>query len=283
MIDAYTKSHFDLSIGTGAAIAAITQANNTVYVAGDGSSLDVKVYTGSIDYLVVNVETIARNIIQAIDSSIRSKVLNSYISYIYELVIREIIYIDNITDSKTNKGVYFFFPNYKKVYDVYYTQKRKALPTQRELLREAVDNISFSISKKANGLNINYILDDHIIKLKGNILFLTHYGQDLLNYKHNHNIKLLESHTGKVIEYTNFNKKYRNSIKADVSRLPWNEVLVMCIGTETITSPVKGALRKVLEVAEKNNWNPNTSMEKVRNNLSKVQELKDFTKFKGVY
>jgi len=283
MIDNYTKTHFDLSIGTGAAIAAITSPTDTVFTDSKGEALSITMYNKPIDYLVINVETLARNIIAAIDTSIKRKVINDYQDYIHELVVREIMYIDNLIDASIKKGVYFFFPNYDKVYNVYYTRKKKGIPSMQEEIERALGSISYAISLKASKLDINYIVDDYKIPLKGDVLILTHYGHDLLNIRYNKSLKLLESHTGKVLDYKHFNKKYRNSSKLDTSRLPWLEQLVMVCGTETIVSPVRGALKMVVELAERKGWNVNTSKDKVVNDLRTIKELKDFSKFKGVY
>jgi len=283
IIDSYVKSHFDLSIGTGAAIAALVQSENAIYVDAKGVALEVIKYNENIDTIIINVETIARNIINSIDTTIRDKAINSYQEYIHTLVKKEILYIDNILEGRVRKDVYFFFPNYKKVYDIYYTQKRKTAPTKRELAKIAIENISYSLSRKADKLDINYIVDEYKLDIRGDVLLLTHYGHDLLNYKRNKRLKLLESHTGNVIDYTKFNKKYRNSTGKDTSRLPWNEILVMCIGTETITSPLRGSLGMILDLAEDKKWTPNTSIDKVISDLRRIDKLKDFTKFKGIY
>jgi len=283
MIDDYVKSHFQLSLGTGSAIAAIAASTDTIYIDVKGEALDVKKYRGNIDSLVINVETLTRNIIQAIPTTIREKAINSYQEYLLELVVREMHYIDNLLEGKFKKGVYFLFPDYEKVYMAYYMPKRKHLPTKKEAAEKAIEDIAFSISKKAGKLDINFIIDDYKIGLRGDVLLLTHYGHDLMNYKKNKNLKLIESHTGRVIDYTGFNKKYRNSTKADASRLPWDEVLMMVLGTETIKSPIRGAMALVLEAAEKNKWTPNTTRDKIVANLSRIDELKDFTKFKGLY
>ena len=283
VIDNYAKTHFDLSIGTGSAIAAIVEQERKGYIDREGKELSINRYSNNIDYLVINVETICRNIIEAIDGSVRYKAINMYQEYIYELALREITYIDNILQDKFTKGVYFFFPNYDRVYDAYYMQKKKPVPSKKELIRSTISNITYTLSRKASRLDINYISEDYKLGLNGDVLLLTHYGHDLLNLRSNKKLKLLESHTGVVIDSSKFNKKYRNNIKADVSRLPMNEVLMMILGSETITSPVRGALGMVLEVAEKYNWTPNTTIDKVRNDLSRVKELKDFTKFKGIY
>lgn len=283
MIDDYVKSHFDLSIGTAAAIAALVQATDIVYTDSQGVALDIKRYNGNVDTLIVNVETITRNIIQAIDTTIRDKVINSYQEYLYELVVREIEYIDNLLEDKLEKGVYFLFPDYTKVYDIYYMPKKRMVPTKKDIMNEAISNITFSISKKAERLNINYISHDFQIHMKGDVLILTHHAHDLLNVKYNSKLKLLESHTGSVIDSSNFNKKYKNSTKLDTTRLPWNETLVFILGTAAIASPGRGNLKIVLDIAQKNKWIPSTSLAKVKANLQRNNDIKDFVKFKGVY
>jgi hypothetical protein len=268
-----TKSHFNLSIGTGVALAALLDARDTIYIDREGKEPDIERYKGNIQNMVFNIRTLVRNIVQALPTQAKDIALLSSGVEVYDILRVEIELILSLFEG-TDTKVYFFLPDYEQFYRKAYVISRGVKLTKTELLEGLIDTIDKQLNK-ATDLDFSLIGKTHKISLPGNTLLLSHYSQDLLNYKYTPKLMLLESHTGRILQRRDFNKRYKHPKDIDVSRLPYLEILLIILGGSHNAPFKRGIIKEVMRIADENNWTPMNTAVRIEVDLKKSDILTD--------
>lgn len=100
-------------------------------------------------------------------------------------------------------------------------------------------------------------------------LILTHVPFDLISYDKFSKLDLLESNTGKLKSRREWNSKFMKVGDRHTGNIPFNRKLLFVFGDKVMIRPADIKLRRILlDVADKHNWTPMTTMSKIKLDMS---------------
>ncbi len=225
---------FQVSIGTGLLLETLFDPTTDRYDAKRKIPQRVDVDDYEVHYY--NIYTLGRNILSALDRSVREKLVSD--GKILEVIYREMDIIGQLYVDKKCK-VRLYAPDYDKVY--------KRLQGGKEY---EVDNDSYLHYKvikkeldKGNGLPpVDVVLNVDRLPVpedtNSKILITTHFAVDLLNVKYIKNLELLDSHTGIRSIQKEWYKKYHEIGKRDMSIFRFTERLLYVLGDKHMIRPL---------------------------------------------
>jgi len=237
----------------------------------------------------INGLTFFRNFMSVIEGSVPEK---KYMlkTTIYKNKLKEMFGKDLINFLQASYSLklipIFYYLTYKKPTKVWFNFKDKT-ELSEGFEKYYVINYGYEFSQwMYNNLKQlwRYKNDYKLIKNRKLAAITTHLAFDLLNFKNDKNVLLLESFTGEIKDYTGFNGKFHPLGKKDLSIIPFNEVTLRVFGDETFIDPFKVKTREyIYKLAIRLNWYPNMSERDVLNSLSTVdkplvKELKETLK-----
>lgn len=263
-----TTSAFPLSIGTSMAFESLFKGVQPSYDAT--REIPQMVDYSKYDIIYINLKTLLRNIIGSLSLD-DQKAPNT--NTLYNTLVNEIEIITNILRTDTNNLLKPLF---------YYT----GYPSLKELSRKKVINLRTSNTEKQKIAEVmeEKILD-HVFKLRNvysiekstihdlrvknlRALIITHIPFDLLGYKRFKQLDLLESHTGKLKHFNQFNSKYFPVPNVNMDKLPFNFFLLAILGDKVMFKPYPMKIREaVMEVSNKKKWTPLTNNIKVKGDI----------------
>ncbi len=277
LLDNRSKSHFNISIATGIALSALIEATNDVYEP-IGAAIDVEKYnTENVDLIYINIDTLIRNIITSVED--KNYILtHSSNDEVLNILKEEALTLDSLFETIELK-VIFFVPDYEKVFKILTRKDRRPIPSQKDLIEDmtiALRTMFLKLDLDINILSKTFLLP----KTSKEILILSHYTHDLLNVVRVPKLKLLESHTGKVIDRVFFNKKYAKTGQLTFDRLPFSETMMAVVGDKSgLFKPSNIKIRHALyDLIEKRNWNPSTSKLRMLEDSKTIPDLHNLLK-----
>lgn len=221
------------------------------------------------ELLMVNLRTLLRNLIGAIPSEHRSQVKVESIvpSLIEELNILNGI-IPSISEGRCR--VSFYVSEYRHLTPAHFkgaTFKQAVTPKQLEQKKLESDVFSLLAEKP---------LPPNILHFDGKIegkfprtMIITHLPVDLLARYQFEKLELLESHTGAIKPFPMWGTK----LSGDTEHLPFNAFTLKLFGDGVqFLGKRPTAKRELLQWAEKDHWTGLTTMDKIRNTVSKIQD-----------
>lgn len=218
-----------------------------------------------IDILMINVRTLFRNLMGAVDTELRSR-LSEYA--MAEAIAREFTTIESILSEKRNGRI--IVQLYHCTYlDVLMKFKRGVpklpeTPGQKQYQNAETMTIDELSSNFPSAPMVKYNTSFDEVNLRGAIL--THYPIDLLNRYKFTSLKLLESHTGAIKSPLLWNTKLKNG--KELEMIPFDRMSLQIFGDGVTFSPAPIKIRRVLiELAKTNKWTPATTMDKVINDV----------------
>ena len=260
-----TMSGFNLSVATGLAMETLFDPTSpTIDPDRDiPEKLDLK-----SDYLLmVNCETLYRNLIGSISKDVYQNANPEHLVYI---LLEEVRVIESLCSEEG--GGYltpsFYYCDYDKVTGyLHRVVKRRTPTTPIQILNDK------KMSQTLEYLSIlrpdikQYTSKGDYPKSDSCILF-SHYPYDLLFYRNFRQMMLLESHTGKIKTRVEWNSKYYPYPSGDMSILPFNRTLLLVFGDKIQFSANEMKLRQyVMGAAVKGKWTPLTTREKMLNDF----------------
>lgn len=270
-----TMASFPVSIASGLALESIFEPIIDRY---DDKKEIHKIKLDKYKYHVINVYTIIRNILGAVDQ-VKKKDTLIYSSKLPETVINELEVIKNLYIGTKTEPI-FIMPDYKiPLANLNFKKENHSWYPYLEIIdklakRTIVNNTLVKISTEYK-----------LPRTNDNVLITSHIQLDYLNVKNIPNLDILQSHTGELVPTKDFNSKYHPIGAKTLEVFPFIEELYFYLGDNTLIKPVKVSLRYQLhELALVNKWNFRTTREKVINDLKKNSELNDILKnYKSVY
>ena len=264
---------YGLSIATAVAVEAIVGADKedvSLYY----DRIPPELYLSPFDILVVNFGTLIRNIVGSVPSLISSNILQGkYTKEVTAIVLKEISIIEAILD-RQGKQLIVVAPDYSKTNFIFKEVKKiTRAVTLNALIKEIAGKVDIPLHKSPK------------FGFGKFCLLLSHISLDLLNITNMSDIKLLESHTGKVIKSNSFNKKYRKSTK-DYSFLPMNSDIMFLLGDSSgLLHSFKPSIKTLTyEILLDAKVTPRTKSKEIRRILLKNNILSDFIRgFKDTY
>lgn len=262
-----TMSGFNLSVATGLAMETIFEPKQEVI---DPDREVPEKLTVNKDYLLmINCETLYRNLVGSVSKDVYSNALPEHLAYI---LLEEIRVIESLCSEEGGGYLtpYFYVSNYEKVTGyLHRAVKRRTPNTPAQQL---------SNKKMRKALEYLRILrpDIHLHENKNDYpradscIMFSHYPYDLLFYRNFRETYLLESHTGKLKSRVQWNSKYYPYPGADMSRLPFNRTLLLVFGDRVQFAPNLQKLRKyVIDASIAGQWTPLTTRDKMLNDFKR--------------
>lgn len=253
---------FPLSIATELAIES---------VCGTHPELPVKVATIlKVDQLWINVRTLVRNFMGALDDETRKNVVPVVVA---QAIMEEMETIDSVIAQYSNNRakVVYYFSNYKGLEIRYRNAKIRRDSTDIQRRRTAMMNDVMANIMKMNpdrvvGFDLGIGNDS---TYNANAIILTNYAYDLLSHKKFKELALLESHTGAIKQRAQWYTKYHNG--KELAMMPFREDLMQVFGDSETFAPLDNKLRKALiELAEAKRWSATTTTDKIKSNLREM-------------
>lgn len=243
-----------VSVGTAIAIETLIGPNNTAKVS--------KVY--------INLRTVFRNYHEAFDSPYSVPFKKYCADFIEELnTIEELINVS----LNGSVNVVWYLGTYVSVAKemplakiwVPSTDKQKAMANMEyKVLFEQLPKNSFF----KNVIVIDSALNGH----NSNALILTHMVVDLLSHPRFKKLSLLESHTGKIKEMSEWNTKlgcYKND-----PNIPFNVLTIQLFGDKSTTfnSLSRKVTEPIYQLAKDKRWHPGLGLMRVKYDLDVMSE-----------
>jgi hypothetical protein len=263
-----TMSSFPISIGTSFILEAMFTGPNPTYDPERVSpaKVDLNKYTE----VWINLFTIFRNIISAMDKEGFNKVMPADLASVLEF---EIDLIKRAIEEHTFnrvKVIYYAcdyaglekeFPHARVRVDS--TERQKIYTT---LLTNTI-NTFFRSQAKVDYFKHFKLRLTPIGRPKA--LIITHYAFDLLSWKHFETLDLLESHTAVVKTRAVWNSKYMEG--KSLVRIPFSEMFMQVFGDANTFYPNDRKLREeIISIAEKNNWNSFTTKDRILLGITQI-------------
>lgn len=166
-------------------------------------------------------------------------------------------------------SAFYFWPEYralkKKLPGAVLKEKKTASAIIAETAERALEPLL-----KRSGQAI--FIDTLIPKANGNAWLVSHLPIDLLSRYQFTSLKLLESHTGALVDPMSWNKKIFSNQK--YRRMPFNHFTLSIFGDRSkmfAGHPMK-VRKAIAQLAETAKWTPMTSIEKIRFDLDKLED-----------
>lgn len=263
-----TTSAFPLSIGTSLAFESMFISNQASY--DPLREIPQKINYSDYDILFINLKTLLRNIMGAISLDEQKTPVPVKL---YNTLVSEIDVITNMLVTYTNGLLkpLFYFTGYSELKEL----ERKKIVTLRtnktdkqKLWTHLEDKILDNVFKLRNSYKIEKTTI-HDIKVRNTrVLIMTHMPFDLISYRNFKKFDLLESHTGKLKEFNQFNSKYYPLPETNMSNLPFSFTLLALLGDKNLFKPYPIKIRQgLMDVAIKKKWTPLTNNIKIKGDL----------------
>ena len=224
------------------------------------------------DSLYINVRTLFRNMINAMDND---KIFNVDVGSYVKALKSELTEIKNYLDDKEEKhlNVYYYLPTYASLAKEFGSSAELREPST-ELQKRKIElekSVFGQIDKELKDLPaenkyINIIDMEIKTEKRERGILLTHLPVDLLYTKGFSNVVLLESHTGELKQ----ENKWYTKFHAEASeRIPFNKAMLIFFGDKGgMFKPQHHKARSALmSVADKYKWTYQTTKDKILLNL----------------
>ncbi len=227
-----------------------------------------------IDVLYVNLRTLIRNLIGAIDSERLNDVFPEDLAYalINEMTIIEQS-VARVSSGRVKTQIYLC--NYRGIPKRFPYAILKAANTEKQKLAalreenaiiELMEQLSRNPSIKIMETDIDLENDNR------RVLMMTSYAVDLLQRYRFNSLTLLESHTGATKPPALWHTKLSNG--KELSNIPFDRMTIQFFGDNSnlfTAFPIKYR-RTMLDIAQKNRWTSMTTKDYILSSLKKAYE-----------
>lgn len=225
------------------------------------------------DELWINIRTLFRNLMGAIDSDLKKRVLADHL--VPTLVTEMQFIAEQIPASTEGKTkVVYYHCSYKdltlKLPNALLRNANTDLQRQYLALENSTMDLLFKKSKTGEITFKEFKTD--IDGKDAKAIIITHSPCDLLSAKTFSRLKLLESHTGAIKGKSEWNTKLTNG--KELTRIPFNKFTLQVFGdNNTYLSAMPIKIRNaVLEIAEEYKWTPVTTMDKIKYGIDGMRD-----------
>ena len=237
---------------------------------------DQKDRTGDYKELWINVRTLIRNIDGAIqkDNAIFPKEADYY-----HCLMSEIQVISNHLKTKVgdNMHLVFYTMSYQRFTSFWPHAIFKDKNTDIQLRYVKMENrvlelLFHDVKQGSHGGLVLSFFDTHINGVGADALVMTHFPVDMLLTVACKFKGLLESHTGKIKSALEWNTKLKDG--RNLPRIPFDKCMIQIFGDASgmIKSQDKKVRAKILEIADKHQWNASTTKERVKLTVELAKE-----------
>lgn len=227
------------------------------------------------DSLYINVRTLVRNLLGAIQSEDRQVSVGP--QYVLEYVINEMITITRLMKEEApEKTVVFYTPSYNEAFIKSYKHgiirqyktKQQSYYWERETYVQ--EGIIKELAKREDQL-ICLATDTQLPKDHVKVMILTHYPIDLLSRYQFRDLKLIESHTGAVKPHSEWYTKLTGY--KDRPTTPFDRATLQVFGDGVMFMASKRKIRQTfIELATKYKWTNRSTEELVKYSAAKLRD-----------
>ena len=259
-----TISAFPLSVGTSLALESLFSGSLAPI---DPERQIVHVNPNRYQEIWINLSTLFRNVVQACS---KEAVQRTSVQEYVDTLLLEIQVINTVFAEQSSCIPMFYHMTYPRVESKAKSKKIILRDPKTDLQRKYHYNHDTTIDRLYKLTDSIRLFKDTIIPPhRTDALILTHLPYDLLSRPKFNSLALLESHTGLVKDRTLWASKLYPLPETDMSHLPFNELSLFIFGDKVQISPSVIKLRRlVYECSLKRHWNPLTTPEKMKLDLS---------------
>ena len=207
----------------------------------------------------INIKTLLRNALAAYDDS---KNLKKALLTIKDRIDSDIMLFREYMSNNHNSRVVIFDVNYNNVKASNFVKLKEAKTDKQKLNKEVFDEafklILGFVEKSFSSEFSNPNQGD-----RSPAYILTHMAIDLLRVHSFNNLKLLDSFSGAIKDFKEFNSKLTID-KSLRELIPLTETTIRIFGDGELFSPQPKAVKTIiLDIAKKSNWTPLTTDSRV--------------------
>jgi hypothetical protein len=242
-----------VSVGTSLAIEALTQPHQPHF-----------------DYLWINVRTLYRNLIESVTTQTRDAASPAIVA---EVLLDEISHINtavqNIFQGRITPQLYVSEPQF--LVSVLPEAILRSPQTDLQKLNAFLADSALDLIRQQLGKDA-IMRFTPVLAGTGRTVLLTHFATDLLGHRNFKELMLLESHTGKIKRYAEFNTKLTDG--KTLTNMPFNGFTLCVFGDgNVVMRQMPPKIRKVvLELADKYRWTPITTRDKIRFGIDSIKD-----------
>ena len=267
----YTESAFPLAIGTSMALESLFTGVQAPY--DPDREIPERIQLDSFRAFYINVETLIRNVVESVPRDQLGASIDRL--EIAKRLNKEMSFIQEVASNNSDTPLVFYANDLSGAHKRHpHCLPRQFKPgTQVKARSELYDELAKQVCKEPpfKRFNIQHFKGAIVPPIKTEALIMTHFAYDLLSKINFSRLCLLESHTGKLIPPTGFNKKYKTS--ENCTRLPFNVAYLQIFGDSDMFSPFnKKAQAAILDIAERASWTPTVSVTQQKSDLRKMQD-----------
>ena len=257
------KGELPLSIGTSLAIESACGLGEEFYTEHPAIN--------EVDEVWVNLRTLFRNLYGSIERNVRDSLLPEDLM---AGLLDDIRTMEATITRKTHGRVQLVFyicdfSDFKQQFpNAYY----KELKTEKQKIEQSIENQTLRLLVEDSP---PIDLRQFQTRIEGDgkrILMLTHYPIDLLWKKDFAELRLLESHTGKIKSQVDWYTKLTGG--KDLTRIPFNRLTIQVFGDgNTLFASMPQKLKQeLIDLSIQYKWTPLTTEEKVRYGLGRIYD-----------
>lgn len=223
-----------------------------------------------------NARTLLRNLLGSINSDARDQILPTHL---LPAMVEEMGIIESavLKGSNGNCRAVFYNADYTSVARKFPKANVKIAKTARQLQQTLLDDKTIRLVLEESG---SVDIRSFNFEITGNhpeSFIVTHLPVDLLSKYSFKKLELLESHTGAIKAWPQWNSKLTNG--RELLNIPFNQFSLQVFGDNgNHFSPQSLSVRReVVRLAEEDRWTSVTTESKIRESLRKVKDPTDRT------
>lgn len=220
----------------------------------------------------INVRTMVRNLLGSVEKGLYEYWDPRWVGIVLPEEMRQ---IETAVISQTNGkcGVVFYNLAYERLAKVLPNYTPRPAHTEKQLYHERVESESARVALSlAEGVDIRNLDQAFIEAPREKVALVTHIATDLLSRYNFEVLDLLESHTGAIKKPALWYTKLTNG--RNLPPMPFNKFTVRVFGDNgnLVASQDIKLRRAVIRLAEEFSWTPITTMDKIRQNVSTIED-----------
>lgn len=225
----------------------------------------------SVKEIHINLRTIYRNLIGSVPTEIRDAMLPKDVQM---ALCEELQIIDSVVDDVTNRSVkpIVYFSEYADLKKKFPNATLREPKTPKQIQAHGLEEASLQLYFEQNP-------DSSVVRIKHDIqtehpssLIITHLPVDLLAVYKFKQLRLLESHSGKIKPRTAWNSKLTGG--KNLENMPFNKFTLQLFGDNNnhFVAKLPTLKREVEAIALKDNWSPLTTAAKIESSLKRIED-----------
>ena len=245
-----------ISIATALAIESLIGKNPEAPVVED--------HLGEIDLLMINIRTLVRNTIGAIQKEDKEVEITGPV--LMDYICADINVINTIVKEHGGDtlSVIYYTPTYDKIYKGLYKHGiLKVARTPKQVYQHSLElYIVDHIVKHCDSIGIANVIsvDSEINKHTGRCALITHYPVDLLSRYNFTSLSLLESHTGALKAPAQWYTKLTGG--KDNPNIPFDRATLQVFGDGVMFMSAKSKIRQTfIDLSKRYKWTSRTTKE----------------------